>query len=103
MSVHYFRARNLIREAVRTLTIGRGILRERLQQIDQEAFCIRDEAMPPEVREKYSELKRLCRAKKPKYDEGTIHATFQQRRVDKLEVIVHLLIDIHDTIIELDQ
>lgn len=98
MSVHYFRVKSLLNDAVRTLAIGRGRLRDRLQLVDQEAFCIPDKAVPEEVREEYAELKRLCRVKAPKHDEGVLHATFQQRRVDKLEEIARLIVDISDSI-----
>lgn len=96
--LRYSRAYTLSIEALHTLCCGRGNVRSRLQAIDIEYYCLRDEDVPDagEIRTKVDRLRRLATHVSPRWEgEGNLQATLGTAHYTVLERIAQLAWDFH--------
>jgi hypothetical protein len=97
VDARYSRARALFRNAVETLAVHRGGIRERLQAVDKELFVLPPMQVPDALQDDYNALRAACTRLGPQAGEGSINATFRRSKFSTLVRIAQNIVDLRET------
>lgn len=94
----YRRSAELLGKAVRTLAVGTGTIQQRVEQAASDVTLLREDALPPDLRERFRLLVRRLTSNPAVGEEGKIAATARAMSDEDASGVARQIADLADEV-----